>query len=439
MERRAHRFLVPTLIVAATLLAFVGAFAVWVNRQALDTDNWAGTSEKLLANDEITDALSPYLVNQLFTKVDVAAALEARLPDRADPLAAPAAAGLKEIANRAAPRLLTSPAAQGAWVAANRAAHKQLITVVNGGSGAVSTDNGEVVLNLRSLVDQLATSLGVTKQVAAARTKAQAAVTLPADTGHLVIMKSDELGAAQDVAHGVKGLAIVLPLLAIALFALAVWFARGRRRLALRTAGWCFVGVGVALLLIRRVGGNEIVDALVKVPANEPAVHNVWEIATSLLAAIAVAMIVYGIVIVLSAWLAGPTRLAALLRKSLAPTLRDSPVVAYAAVLGVLLLVVAWGPTPAFRKLLTILLFAGLLALGVAMLRRQTALEFPGVRKGDAWRDVRGSTDAGGSPAPGRAYATRLEGLERLVALHNSGELTDEEFAAEKARLANGT
>ena len=70
-----------------------------------------------------------------------------------------------------------------------------------------------------------------------------------------------------------KSLAIVLPALAILLFALAIWLARGRRRQALRTAGWCFVVVGVLLLLVRRVGGNEIVDSLVKVPSNEAAVH----------------------------------------------------------------------------------------------------------------------------------------------------------------------
>ena len=64
----------------------------------------------------------------------------------------------------------------------------------------------------------------------------------------------------------------------------------------------------MVLLLIRRVGGNAVVNGLVKVPANKPAVHDVWNIGTSLLYSIAVAMIVYGIVIVAAAWLAGPTR-----------------------------------------------------------------------------------------------------------------------------------
>ena len=56
---------------------------------------------------------------------------------------------------------------------------------------------------------------------------------------------------------------MVLPLLAFALFILAVWLSTGRRREALRTTGWCFAGVGLFALLDRRIGGTEIVNALV--------------------------------------------------------------------------------------------------------------------------------------------------------------------------------
>src|SRR4051794_3379933 len=101
MERKAHRYLVPTLLVLATLIGFGGAFAVWVNRQALNTENWATTSGKLLANKQIQTALSAYMVNELFSDVDVAAELEKVLPPRAQALAGPAAAGLQELAGRA--------------------------------------------------------------------------------------------------------------------------------------------------------------------------------------------------------------------------------------------------------------------------------------------------------------------------------------------------
>ena len=181
----------------------------------------------------------------------------------------------------------------------------------------------------------------------------------------------------------------MLPAIAILLFALAVYLARGRRRRTLRTTGWCFVLIGVVLLLIRRIGGDAVVNGLVKVPSNKPAVHDVWNIGTSLLYNIAVAMIVYGIVIVAAAWLAGSTRPATAIRKFLAPSLRESPAVAYSVVGAVLLLVVLWGPTPAFRNIWWILVFAVLLALGVTMLRRETAREFPDIEHDQALHDSR--------------------------------------------------
>jgi putative oligomerization/nucleic acid binding protein len=469
---RAHRFLVPTLLVLATLIGFVAAFAVWVNRQALNTDNWVTTSSKLLANQQIDDALGGYMVNELFSNVDVAAQLRAKLPAQAQALAGPAAAGLQQLADRAAPRVLANPKVQDVWVRANTAAHKELLRVIEGGGSVVSTKSGVVTLNLHPLVSQLAGTLGLQSQVAAVQSKLQGdtgakvrgaaqqklGIKLPPSSGQLVIMRADQLKTGQDVASAVKSLAIVLPLLAVALFALAVWLAHGRRRHALRTTGWCFIVIGALLILIRRVAGNEVVDGLVKVPSNKPAVHEVWSIATSLLYAIAVAMIAYGIVLIVSAWLAGPTRPARFLRQSLAPALRDRPGMAYSVAGGLLLLVIIWGPTPAFRKIIPILLFIALLALGVTALRRQTELEFPGVQHGDALRQLRerraeararkaaaaSSLAAGGAPtatapAPRTDEGSQVEELERLTALRDRGALTEEEFTAQKRQVLNGS
>src|SRR5436190_6454700 len=400
---RAHRALVSTLLALATLVGVLAALSVWVHRQALNTDAWAETSGKLLANEQIQQALGAYLVDQLFDNVDVAAVLQQRLPKQLQVAAGPAAAGLRELAGRAAPELLARPKVQDAWVAANRAAHKQLLFIVEGGGPIVSTKSGAVTLHLHQLVDQLAADLGLESQVGAVRSKLQGStgalarqaaqqklgITLPPTSGELVIMRSNQLKTVQKVANAISGLALILPMLMIGLFAAAIWLARGWRRRALRTAGWCFVVIGVLVLLIRRVAGNQIVDTLVKVPSNAPAVHEVWNVATSLLYGIAVALIVYGILFVLCAALAGPTRPATFLRKALAPTLRDRPGVAYGAVGGLLLLLVLWGPTPAFRQLAWIALFAVLLALGVTVLRGQTAAEFPAVQPGEALRELR--------------------------------------------------
>jgi hypothetical protein len=130
-------------------------------------------------------------------------------------------------------------------VQANIAAHKELLKVLNGGGPVVSTKSGVVTLNRQALVSQLAATLGVTGQVLAVQQKL--GITVPPSAGQLMIMRSDQLGTAQDVANAVKSLAIVLPAIALLLFALAVYLARGRRRQTLRTTGWCFVVKGLSI------------------------------------------------------------------------------------------------------------------------------------------------------------------------------------------------
>ena len=65
------------------------------------------------------------------------------------------------------------------------------------------------------------------------------------------------------------------------------------------------------------------------------------------------------------------------------------PRFAWAAFGLVVLVLVAWGPTPAFRQVIAALLLIGLLALGLEMLRRQTAREFPDARSEDSFPRLR--------------------------------------------------
>ena len=81
------------------------------------------------------------------------------------------AAGLRGLADRAAPELLARPRVQHAWRTANRAAHKQLLAILNGGTNVVSTNNGMVTLDLHNLVTQLAGQVGVEQQVAGVQAK----------------------------------------------------------------------------------------------------------------------------------------------------------------------------------------------------------------------------------------------------------------------------
>jgi hypothetical protein len=435
--------------------------AVWVNRQALNTDNWVATSTKLLADQKIQTAVAAYTVTQLFGSGAVQNEIKSILPKQLQPVAGPAAAGLEQLANQFAPKLLATAQVQTAWREANRAAHTVLLKVINGGGKFATTTGGVVTLNLHAIINQLASILGIQSQVNSAvsalqsnkgtvsAAAGQVGITLPPSLGTIVIMRSNQLKTVQDIASAINGLAVVLPLITFALFILAVYFSRSHRREALRMTGWCFFGIGVFVLLVRRVGGNAVVNGLVKNSANLGAAHDVWTIATTLLYDIAIALVAFGLVFVACAWLAGHTRPARALRQAMAPTLRTRPASGYIAAYIVLLLLIIWGPAPALRQIAPIIGFIILIALGVRALRRQTAAEFPEAQHGDTSRAMHDWYSGRRAPAPAPSAAPvpvhaggnggRVAELERLASLHDHGALTDEEFAAEKAVLMNGS
>jgi hypothetical protein len=420
-----HPRIVAALLVVATLVTFVAIFSTWVNRQALNTDNWVDTSGKLLQDEEVKAQLSNYLAEQLFTNVDVQARLEETFPPRLAPLAGPAAGGLQQLAPQVAERALESSRAESRWKDANRAAHETLLKVLNDEGSAVSTNEGEVVLDLKALVSESGGELA-----------GNLASKLPADAGQLTILESDQLSAAQDISKLVRKLPIVLALLAFFLYGLAVYLAGPRRREALRSVGFGFIVAGVLALLLRQIAGNIVVDALAGTEAVRPAVEAVWRIGTGLLTTVAVSTLTFGILVVIAAWFAGPTRIASGLRYEAAPYLRERRGTTYAVVGFVFLALILWAPVVAFQKPIGLLLLAALMVLGTEVVRRQTEGEFPDTAIGGFMGRAREWGPGRPSAEPSaQAEESKVTQIERLSALKEKGMLSEAEFESAKAEV----
>ena len=365
--------LVWSLFVLATILLFVSSLTVWSKRQLLDDQAWANSSTQLLANDEVRGAIAQKLSDALFQRVDIEAQLRERLPAQRKGTAAVLAAALQNtVVPTAADRLLQRPRVQALWENANKRAHAAVVRVLEGKdlgkNGNISTANGVVTLDLRPAITRLATRLGVED-----RLKANA----DPNAGQLVIMKSNQLGAAQTAVKILNALSSLLLIAVVALYALAIYLAQGRRRLLLGATGASLVFVGLVIASLRRFLGGAIVDALVKTEANKQPVRVIWSLETSVMRDIAVILVVYGALVLLATVLAGPNRLAVAFRRSLAPSFRHHPIFVWAAVLFLFLILLAWGPTAGNRQLLGILLLAATTAIAIEALRRQTLREFP--------------------------------------------------------------
>ena len=364
--KKPHRGWVWTLIVLATLVVFVSSLTIFVRRQALNSQAVSNASVSMLQDQQIRDALSIYMVNELYSSVDVEAQLQSLLPKGAQSLAGPAAGLLQQVAPRAASEVLARPRVQAAFRQAVLRTHQQFMEIINGKKTGVvqTTQQGQVVLDLHPLVQTLADRLGVGANV-------------KPDAGRLVVFTSSQLKLVQDVVKVIKVLSVFLVILALVLYGLAIWLARGWRREVLRAIGWGLVIVGVLLIFVRRYTENSLVDSLIKNPVDRTAGKHAWLIASSLLADIAWAIIFYGIALVVASWLAGPSRWATSFREWLAPIFREHPGYVWGGVAFLYLLLLLWGPTPAMHKWWGILIFGGLIALGVEYLRRATLEEFP--------------------------------------------------------------
>src|SRR5881392_957248 len=386
---RRRSVAVWALIVLASLLALVSALTVWSKQQLLDTDKFTSSSAKLLANDEIRATLSNRLVDLLNQRVDVQAQLEEQLPPRAKGAAPAIAAAIQNSTGQVINAFLGTAQAQALWERINRRAHGALVNVLEGkDAGPVSTANGDVVLDLRPLIKRVAERLGVGD-----RLKQRA----PPDSGQIVLLKSNQLDAAQKAVRVLNALSSWLWFAVVALLALAVYLAHGTRRRMLEASGFALLIVGVLLLIIRRFVGDAIVDSLVNTETSKPAVHAIWLIETDLLRDIALALVFYGLFALIAGIVAGPSRAAVGLRRSLAPTWRQRPVLVWITATVAFLVFIAWGPSGGSRRLLGVVILAALVALGLEVWRRQTLREFP--ESGEAPAPAAPPTDSGASKA----------------------------------------
>jgi hypothetical protein len=469
--------LVRGLVILGSILAFLSVFAIWTERQALNTDDWVDTSGRLLENKTIRGALGDYLVDQLYENVDVRKELEEILPGDSKELAGPAAGGLRQVAGQGAEKVLETSTAQELWEEANRTTHEQLLGVLENKKEAVETEEGNVRLNLGSLLTNLAEQVGIGESLAEK---------LPPDAAQVEILKSDELKTAQDIAIAIKGLALLLSILTFVAFSAAIYLSRGGRWVTVLLSGIGLVAAGFAVVVARHIAGGIVIDSLVKTENVKPAGEAAWDIGTSLMVSIATTVIVVGILFAIAGWLASPTPAARTTRRYLAPTLRLQPAYVYTGLVILVGFYFLTGPTQGLRAFLTTLIVAAMAAFGIHELRKQTAEEFPDATYDEAFGQTRdkvvsavkeanipervgeqasklrlpevrrpggnehttpdpqegaGNTAPEPSPSPPPslpAEDARLARLEKLGELRAKGILSEEEFAAEKARLLGG-
>jgi hypothetical protein len=297
---------VALLLAVAYVLAPLTVVAIWARNTVVRTDRYVATVAPLASDPAIQGAVAEYVTNQLFQQVDVKQLAREALPEKADFLAGPLAAGLKTFTRDSAQNFLASDTFHKLWAQANRFAHSQMTALVLGeGTKSVSTSGGKVTLDLSSVIK------AVQKRLKDAGIDIFDNVPVKRLGRKFVLFQSKDVVKVRSGVNLLRRVALVLPVLTLASLAGAVLLSRNRRRTVMHAGIGLAIGAGV-LAAGFSVARSLYLDAIVS--QRRDAAAAVFDTLLRYLRSGIRAVLVFGLLVGSGAVLAGPSRLAVRLR-----------------------------------------------------------------------------------------------------------------------------
>jgi hypothetical protein len=226
------------LVVLTCVLTLVSALALWLRALVLNTDSYVRAIGPVLDHPAVRDSLAETIVAELYSHVDVAAQLRKALPDRAAEFAPTLAASIRTTSVQVASSALATSAVRQAWKQANRVAHDQVVHVLEGKDGVVTTAKGEVAIDtgpLAALVRSALDRNGI---------HLFDAIPLSALDQQFVLFHSTDLLRAQRATRALDETATWLPILTVLVGVGAIVCSVRRRRAAV------IVAVAVATVMV---------------------------------------------------------------------------------------------------------------------------------------------------------------------------------------------
>lgn len=309
---KARNGFAAALMLVATFALALAIPAVWVNRMVTSTDYYVQTVSPLAQDPAIQDVVAAAASDAAIEQLDLKTRLESQLPTNLAFLAAPINSAAEGFIRKQATTFVRSDAFPQIWDKINTVGHKAFVTAVTGKqTGAVQIDAGTVTLDVGELTDQIVAKLdgagfGLINKLPASATDRT-----------ITLYQSDALAQASVAVDQVQNIALVLPLLGIALCAGAVGLAANRRR-ALLWLGWSMLAWTLIPLQVIYIGQSYVgqqLQSLASIPSD--AAQNAYGIIFAALINMERLFVGMSLLVILAALLAGPSKWAVALRRGM--------------------------------------------------------------------------------------------------------------------------
>jgi len=324
-RRHARRWSVGVLVVLFAIGAVGSLVGIWARQTALKTDSFVRAVEPLPRDPEVSRALATFMVDELFTELDIDRRAEEALPDNLSFLVGPLDGIVRDYTRDAVVDVLRSDQFDRIWADAVRTTHRIAVQVLRGDDPpGLIEENGEVVLDLvpvlhaalQQVVNEGPGLLGdvelpdldsdATRREIRRELSNRFDIDLPEDFGQIVIFDEDQLSQAQDAVQLADRFVIAAVVLTILLGAGAILASVDRRRTVLQLG----VATSVAtffVFTVLRVVADDLAN-LVEEGDNRAAAHAAAEIVSRGLRDRAWYVLIGGLVVAAVAYLIGPGR-----------------------------------------------------------------------------------------------------------------------------------
>ncbi len=237
------------LIVLGCALAPVSVVAVWTANQVSNTKKYVENVAPLITEPAVRSALTDKISTKVDDQIDVegftkqvAAQLSAkgltRLGSLLSGFSGSIASGVSGFIHSTVAKIVASPQVEKLWVEGNRLVHQQLVLALQGKKSAITVSNGQVVIGLAPVVEQVKDNLAARGLTIVNK--------LPPINPTFSLFSAKYLVQAQSLYRLLNTLKWVLPILALILLAAGIYIARRHRR-ALIGAG---LGLAASMLVL---------------------------------------------------------------------------------------------------------------------------------------------------------------------------------------------
>jgi len=248
------------LIVFGCVFAPLSVVAVWTANQVSNTDRFVANMEPLIHEPAIQRALTEKITTEITSRLNVRALADqvsadltklglSQVATLLHGASGSLASGVDGFIHSEVAKVVASPQVARLWPQLNRTVHDELVKALSGrGGNKVSVRNGQVVVNLGPIIDEVKSQLSARGFTLVNQ--------IPQINPTVALFSAKYLVKAQSGYRLLNTLKIVLPILTVVLLGAGIWVARNHRR-ALIGAGLGFAAsmlvLGAGLAVFRSV------------------------------------------------------------------------------------------------------------------------------------------------------------------------------------------